>query len=224
MATPAVVNPRPKLQRSSRAAVLAAACCGVFVSFASVVVYTFGVFLKPLASSFHWSRTQVSLAFTLAALTVAVCSPFIGRLLDRFPARRVVLPCTVVYAAAVGSLAFLTPHLWHLYAVFIVLVVAVSGNCSGSVALFICDERLECSLGSVVDRRRAAHRLYGLRWFSRLPGSLHWPANCPAVICWIVFALGASRPYWSPSAHLALSSFLLATPNGFRLRVPFWSE
>ena len=128
MATPAVVNPRPKLQRSSRAAVLAAACCGVFVSFASVVVYTFGVFLKPLASSFHWSRTQVSLAFTLAALTVAVCSPFIGRLLDRFPARRVVLPCTVVYAAAVGSLAFLTPHLWHLYAVFIVLGIVGNGT------------------------------------------------------------------------------------------------
>jgi MFS family permease len=128
MATPAVLNPRPKLQRSNRVAVLVAACCGVFVSFASVVVYTFGVFLKPLAYSFHWSRTQVSLAFTLAALTVAVCSPFIGRLLDRFPARRVVLPCTVVYAAAFGSLAFLTPHLWHLYLVFIVLGVVGNGT------------------------------------------------------------------------------------------------
>ena len=121
MATHAVLNPLPNVARTSRAAVLLAACCGVFVSFASIVVYTFGVFLKPLAGSFGWSRTQVSLAFTLAALTVAACSPFIGRLLDRFPARRIVLPCTVIYAAAVGSLALLTPHLWHLYAVFILL-------------------------------------------------------------------------------------------------------
>ncbi len=128
MATEAVLDPASKLQPSNRAAVLLTACCGVFVSFASILVYTFGVFLKPLANSFHWSRTQVSLAFTLAALTVAACSPFIGRLLDRFPARRVVLPCTIVYAAALGSLAFLTPHLWHLYAVFIVLGIVGNGT------------------------------------------------------------------------------------------------
>jgi MFS family permease len=127
MATHAVLNPPPSLQRSNRTAVLATACCGVFVSFASVVVYTFGVFLKPLASTFHWSRTQVSLAFTLAALTVALCSPFLGRLLDRFPARRIVLPCTVVYAAAFGSLAFLTAHLWHLYTVFVILGAVGNG-------------------------------------------------------------------------------------------------
>ncbi|MBV9441468.1 MAG: MFS transporter, partial [Acidobacteriaceae bacterium] len=82
----------PAESRSGRAMVLATACTGVFLSFASVVVYTFGVFLKPLAATFHWTRTQVSFAFTLAALTVAVCSPFLGRLLDRFPARWVIIP------------------------------------------------------------------------------------------------------------------------------------
>ncbi len=126
MATHAVHNPPRRLHRSSRAAVLATACCGVFVSFASIVVYTFGVFLKPLAESFHWSRTEVSLAFTAAALTVAACSPFIGRLLDRFPARQVVLPCTIIYGIAFGSLGLLTPHLWHLYLVFV--IVGIVGN------------------------------------------------------------------------------------------------
>lgn len=129
MATHAVLNPRPTVRpRSSASAVLITACCGVFVSFASIVVYTFGVFLKPLAAAFHWSRTEVSLAFTLAALTVAVCSPFIGRMLDRFPARRVVLPCVVIYAVSLASLAFLTPHLWHLYAVFIILGIVGNGT------------------------------------------------------------------------------------------------
>jgi MFS family permease len=131
MATHAVLSPRPSLRRSERASAplaLVSACCGVFVSFASIVVYTFSVFLKPLAGTFHWSRTQVSLAFTLAALTVAVCSPFIGRLLDRFPARRVVLPCTIAYAAAFASLTFLTPHIAHLYAVFVVLGIVGNGT------------------------------------------------------------------------------------------------
>lgn len=70
----------------------------------------------------------MSLAFTLAALTVAVCSPLIGHLLDRFPARRVVLPSTIVYGAAFGSLAFLSPYIWHLYAVFVLLGVVGNGT------------------------------------------------------------------------------------------------
>lgn len=128
MATHAAHSPRPNLQKSERVAILITACAGVFVSFASIVVYTFGIFLKPLAETFHWSRTQVSLAFTLAALTVAVCSPVLGHLLDRFRARRVVLPCTIVYGLAFGSLAFLTSHLWHLYAVFVLLGVVGNGT------------------------------------------------------------------------------------------------
>lgn len=36
--------------------VVAAAHLGVMVSFGSLPVYTFGIFLKPLASAFHWSR------------------------------------------------------------------------------------------------------------------------------------------------------------------------
>src|SRR5882672_3344185 len=86
MATPEVLNRPRSRQTSKRSLVLLAACCGVFVSFASIVVYTFGVFLKPLATAFGWSRAEVSLGFTFTALTIAACSPFIGRLLDRYPA------------------------------------------------------------------------------------------------------------------------------------------
>jgi len=133
MATPEVLNHlpnRPENERRPppRSLVLLTACCGVFVSFASVVIYTFGVFLKPLAAAFGWSRTEVSLAFTLTALTVAACSPFIGRLLDRFPARRIVIPCTAIYALTFASLAFLTPHLSHLLVVFFVLGVVGNGT------------------------------------------------------------------------------------------------
>lgn len=124
----ALNHPRSLQQNNRRALVLLTACCGVFVSFASIVVYTFGVFLKPLAGAFGWSRGQVSFAFTLAALSVAACSPFIGRLLDRFPARRIVIPCTILYGLAFGSLALLTNHAWHLFGVFVVLGVVGNGT------------------------------------------------------------------------------------------------
>ena len=85
-------------------------------------------FLKPIAAEFHWSREAVSAAFGVAALSVAACSPVIGVLLDRYPARRIILPCLVVFGCAFASLAFLTNHLWHLYAVFIVLGVVGNGT------------------------------------------------------------------------------------------------
>lgn len=44
------------------------------VSFGSLVIFTFGVFVKPLSERFGCSRGQISLAFTLAALMVGFCS------------------------------------------------------------------------------------------------------------------------------------------------------
>src|SRR5450755_2500176 len=64
--------------------VAAASAAGVFVSFSSLLVFTFGIFLKPVAAEFAWSREAVSLAFGIAAISIAVCSPGIGMLLDRF--------------------------------------------------------------------------------------------------------------------------------------------
>ncbi len=106
---------------------MASSVC-VFVSFASLLVYTFGVFLRPIAEEFHWSREAVSAAFGLAALAVAVCSPPLGLLLDRFPARRIILPCLTIFGCGFASLSLLTPHLWHLYAVFILLGIVGNGT------------------------------------------------------------------------------------------------
>ncbi len=106
---------------------LAASGC-VFVSFASMLVYTFGVFLKPMAAEFGWSREAVSAAFGFAALAVAACSPVLGYLLDRYPPRRVILPCLAIFGCAWASLGLLTNHLWHLYAVFILLGIVGNGT------------------------------------------------------------------------------------------------
>lgn len=108
--------------------VAAASAVGVFVGFASLLVYTFGIFLKPLAEEFSWSREAVSAAFGIAAMTVAVCSPPLGYLLDRFPPRRIILPCVAVFGCAFASLSLLTPHLWHLYVVFFVLGFVGNGT------------------------------------------------------------------------------------------------
>ena len=106
---------------------LAASGC-VMVSFASLLVYTFSVFLKPVTAEFGWSRQAASAAFGVAALAIAACSPVLGMLLDRHPARRIILPCLTVFGCAFASLALLTRHLWHLYAVFLLLGVVGNGT------------------------------------------------------------------------------------------------
>jgi MFS family permease len=108
--------------------VAAGAAVGVFVSFASLFVYTFGVFLKEFTAEFRWSRQEVSAAFGIAAVTVAVCSPVLGYLLDRLGPRPVILPCVTVFGTAFASLAFLTPHLWHFYLTFLILGVVGNGT------------------------------------------------------------------------------------------------
>lgn len=93
----------------------------MFVGFGSLFISTFGVFLKPLAATFGWSRSQVSLGFTAAVLSIAICSPFLGRQLDRFEPRRIVLPCLLIYGLGFASLSLLTPHLWHFVLVLTIL-------------------------------------------------------------------------------------------------------
>ena len=105
-----------------------ASSVGVFVSFASLLVYTFGIFLKPLADEFSWSREAVSAAFGIAAMMAAVCSPALGYLFDRLAPRRIIVPSLAIFGVAFASLSLLTPRLWHLYATFAVLGMVANGT------------------------------------------------------------------------------------------------
>ena len=128
MSASSAVDVQPRTSRHTRWLVVLAAFCGVTVSFGSLLVFTFSVFLKPLSAEFNWSRQSISAAFGIAAMSVAVCSPLLGRLLDRFGPRPVILPCMVIFGLAFGSLAFLTPSLMHFYAVFLILGLVGNGT------------------------------------------------------------------------------------------------
>jgi len=101
--------------------VLAAAFTGVMVSFAPIIPYTFSLFLDPLHAEFGWKREAMGGAFALAAITVALVSPLIGILLDRFPPRRIILPGILVFALALAALSRLTPSIAQFYATFFVM-------------------------------------------------------------------------------------------------------
>jgi predicted MFS family arabinose efflux permease len=101
--------------------VLAAAFTGVMVSFSPIVPYTFSLFLDPLHAAFGWKREAMGGAFALAAITVALVSPLIGILLDRFPPTRVILPGILVFAIGLAALSRLTANIIQFYATFFVI-------------------------------------------------------------------------------------------------------
>jgi MFS family permease len=104
-----------------------AAASGAATFFSSFLVYTFAVFLKPLASEFAWSRELVASAYGVMGITVAAASPVFGYLLDRAGVRRVVLPCMAALGIGFVSLAFLTSRPWHFSATYVFFGVVGAG-------------------------------------------------------------------------------------------------
>src|ERR1700743_632822 len=108
--------------------VAAAAFVGVMTSVSPIVPYTFSLFLNPLHAAFGWRREAMTGTFALAAITVALVSPFIGMLLDRFPPRRIILPSIVVFAESLASLSRLGPDIRRLFATFFVMGLVANGT------------------------------------------------------------------------------------------------
>ncbi len=106
--------------------VAAASAAGVF--FASILVYSFAVLLGPISRELGWSRQSVSAAYSLMAITSAICAPALGLLLDRYGPRRIAIPCVVLCGVGILSLALLTASLAHMYSVFAVMGVAGIGT------------------------------------------------------------------------------------------------
>jgi MFS family permease len=107
--------------------VVFAACLGVMAGFGSLFVFTFSVFLKPLAAQFGWSREAISSGFAIAAVTLGVISPLLGRWIDRYGPRRIILLCMTIYGCALASLSLLHATLWQFYLTCFVLGLVGNG-------------------------------------------------------------------------------------------------
>lgn len=103
------------------------AAIGLCLSYGPIIVYSFGVFIKPLTQELHASRANISFLFTLAGLVQSISSPLTGRLADRFGARRVILVSTIIFALLLVFSHLLSPNLWIFYAFFGVLGFVGSG-------------------------------------------------------------------------------------------------
>jgi MFS family permease len=100
---------------------------GLGLGYAPIIVYSFSVFIKPLTQDLHSNRASISLAFTLANLMTSISSPLVGRLADRFGARRVILIATAIFASLLISAPLLSSKLWSFYLFYGLLGFVGSG-------------------------------------------------------------------------------------------------
>ncbi len=113
---------------------VAASTVGLTLSLGTLVVYSFGVFVRPLHAEFGWSPTQIAGALAISQLSLALSSPIWGYLIDRLGPRVVILTSIVCLSALFASLALLTPSIWHFYLVF----GAISFTAGGATPLGYC--------------------------------------------------------------------------------------
>src|ERR1700729_56385 len=109
-----------------------AACLGVMGGFGSLFVYTFTVFVKPLGAQFGWNRESVSVGFAIAAMTVGFSSPIIGRLIDRYGPRHIILPCMSIFGCGIAAFGLLRSGIWQFY--LTCFVIGVVGNGAAHLA------------------------------------------------------------------------------------------
>ena len=91
---------------------------GIMFSAGAVLTFTFSVFILPLNQEFGWTRTELSIAYSLGALCFGALQPLVGKIIDRSGARRVILPSVVFVGLLLMSLYFLTANLLHFYLVY----------------------------------------------------------------------------------------------------------
>jgi MFS family permease len=107
--------------------VVLAAGIGASMSYGPIIAFTFGVFIKPLSEEFGWSRADISLGFSLSLLMLSGTAPVFGQLVDRFGARKVLIPSVFLFGSGVASFYFLSANLWHFYAIYAGLGVIAVG-------------------------------------------------------------------------------------------------
>ncbi len=90
--------------------------------------FSFGVFLKPMADEFGWSRGTISLAFGVTFMISGLLRPVAGYLADRYSAKWAALAGVLI----MGGMLLLLPLVGNLLQLFVVFAVMSIGITLGT--------------------------------------------------------------------------------------------
>jgi MFS family permease len=107
--------------------IVATAAVGMSTGPGQFAFGSLGLFMIPLSEEFGWSRTEISLALTFFTISLALSIPYIGRLVDRFGSRKILLPSFAVFAVLLALIPILVNKLWVLFLLFILIGSLAAG-------------------------------------------------------------------------------------------------
>ena len=87
--------------------------------------YAFGLFIVPIEETFGWTRTEISASLSFAAVG-GLSAPLLGRAMDRFGARPILVLSLVVFGLSFCLRPLMT-ELWHWYALSFMQFVTFLG-------------------------------------------------------------------------------------------------
>lgn len=99
-----------------------AACFGVALG--SIQIYATGVFVAPLEAEFGWSRAEISAGLLAPSILGVLLAPLFGIFIDRWGARRMALPGTVMVCAATAALSLAGPSIYSWWGLWVLIGIS----------------------------------------------------------------------------------------------------
>ena len=106
--------------------VVVACTVGNGVSVTPMVYTVFGLFLIPIATEFGWPRAGVSFVLLIIAIAGAIGYPIVGRMIDRYGARPVILTGNVLFAASVASVSLTEASRIQFYSAYALIGITAA--------------------------------------------------------------------------------------------------
>jgi len=107
---------------------VAGAALGLVVGNGPIMQFTFGVFLQPVAAEFKVGRGTISTALLVGVVATGLCTPVVGRLMDRFGIRAVALPLVAGFAASFVALGLFAQSAAMFVVIFGIMGVFAAGQ------------------------------------------------------------------------------------------------
>jgi predicted MFS family arabinose efflux permease len=208
--------------------VVVSAMIGVYV--VNAYIYSLGPMMTPLHDEFGWRRQDISLGLLIISMISAVLSPLIGLAVDRFGARKVVIPGIIVFCGGLVLLSRAGPniHSWWLLSMIVgvgytmtttgvwVPGLASHFRSSRGLAISLCIMGAGVAGVTLPYITTVLSQRYGWRSAYAILGGLCLTGALPITVAWFRSAGSAPEPtrgaraQGRPEAGLALKQIFLS--------------
>ena len=86
------------------------------------------LFILPLTEEFGWNRAEISASLTVMLVATAVALPIIGRIVDRWGSRLILIFSMLAFAGCLASVPVFVTELWHFGLIFFLIGTVGAGT------------------------------------------------------------------------------------------------